>query len=139
MFLLHGIGSSADVWWIVINSLVHKGYEIVAPDMLGHGFSSAPDKAAYYTFQNLLLQSLTIFDRYMTNNEKRKCIIIAHSYGCSLATAMYQHRPAHISQLVLISGGGPTPLAAPVSEDEISPFGCMYNLLRPLLFCGVKR
>lgn len=80
VMLQHGIGASAEVWSIIINALVQRGFEVVAPDMLGHGLSSAPDKSNYYTFSNLLLQALTIFDRYMTD-DKRKCILIGHSYG----------------------------------------------------------
>lgn len=80
VMLLHGIGASADMWSLVLNALVSKGYEVIAPDMLGHGFSSAPSKSSYYSFNNLLLQALTIFDHYMIN-EKRKCILIGHSYG----------------------------------------------------------
>lgn len=78
--LIHGIGASADIWSVVMNSLVSKGYEVIAPDMLGHGFSSAPTKSGYYTFSSLVLQALTIFDHYMVNS-KRKCVLIGHSYG----------------------------------------------------------
>ncbi|KAJ8936010.1 hypothetical protein NQ314_012536 [Rhamnusium bicolor] len=73
-------GTSADIWALIINTLVCRGFEVVAPDMIGHGFSSAPDKPSCYNFNNLLHQALTIFDYYMTD-EKRKCILIGHSYG----------------------------------------------------------
>ncbi|KAJ8943965.1 hypothetical protein NQ318_013546 [Aromia moschata] len=116
IMLFHGIGTSADIWSIITTSLACRGFETVAPDILGHGFSSAPDKSNYYTFSNLLLQALTVFDHYMTD-EKQKCILIGHCYG----------------------GGGPTPLAPPVKENEITPFGCVYTLLHPLLYCGLKR
>ncbi|XP_056646507.1 protein ABHD8-like [Diorhabda sublineata] len=138
VILFHGIGTSADIWTIVINALTCRGYEVIAPDMLGHGFSSAPTKSTYYTFNNLLRQALTIFDHYM-GESKRKCVLIGHSYGCSLITAMYPHRAQKIGQLILISGGGPIPLAPPVKENEISPLGCAYTFLNPLLYCGVKR
>ncbi|CAG9855301.1 unnamed protein product [Phyllotreta striolata] len=138
IMLFHGIGTSADIWTLVINALSSRGYEVVAPDMLGHGFSSAPMKPSYYTFNNLLLQALTIFDHYMADS-KRKCVLIGHSYGCSLITALFPHRVQQIRQLILISSGGPTPLAPPVKDNEISPFGCIYTLLNPLLYCGVKR
>lgn len=72
---------SADVWSVLINALTTRNFEVIAPDMLGHGFSSAPDKASLYTFESLLVQLLTIFDHYMSVDEKRKCIIIGHSYG----------------------------------------------------------
>ncbi|KAJ8918676.1 hypothetical protein NQ315_014996 [Exocentrus adspersus] len=138
VMLQHGIGASAEVWSLIINGLVQRGFEVVAPDLVGHGLSSAPDKSKCYTFSNLILQTLTIFDHYMTDT-KRKCILIGHSFGCSLFTAIYPHRSKQIAQLILISGGGPTPLAPPVNENEISPFGCVYNILHPLLYCGLKR
>ncbi|KAJ8982832.1 hypothetical protein NQ317_010454 [Molorchus minor] len=128
IILFHGIGSSAEVWSIITNSLASKGFETVAPDMLGHGFSSAPDKSSCYTFNNLLFQALTVFDHFMTD-EKKEILI----------TAMYPHRAQQIAQLILISGGGPTPLAPSVKENEITPFGCVYTLLHPLLYCGLKR
>lgn len=42
-----------------------------------------------------------------------------------------------IVQLILISGGGPTPLAAPETERRMS-CNCS-TLLKPLVFCGLKR
>ncbi|RZC39497.1 abhydrolase domain-containing protein 8-like [Asbolus verrucosus] len=139
IILFHGIGNTADVWWSVINSLAYRGYEVIAPDMLGHGYSSTPDRASSYTFHNLLIHAITIFDHYTASDDKRKCILIGHSYGCSLISALYRHRASQIAQLILISGGGPTPLAAPVRNNEISPFGCVHTLFKPLLFCGLKR
>jgi hypothetical protein len=81
IILFHGIGNSADVWWSIINSLINKGYEVIAPDMLGHGYSSAPNKANSYTFHSLLIHAITIFDHYTATDDKRKCILIGHSYG----------------------------------------------------------
>lgn len=139
IFLFHGIGTSADIWWVVIKSLVNSGYEVVAPDMLGHGYSSAPDKKEFYAFQNLLLHALTIFDNYANSAENRKYILIGHSYGCSLVTALYHHRASFISKMILISGGGPTPLAPPVKEDELTHSECFQALIEPLICCGVNR
>lgn len=139
VFLFHGIGTSADIWWVVIKSLINKGYEVVAPDMLGHGYSSAPDKENYYSFQSLLLHAITIFDNYVNTEENRKCILIGHSYGCSFVTALYHHRASYISKMILISGGGPTPLAPPVKQDELTHSECFQAIIEPLIFCGVNR
>lgn len=81
VFLLHGIGSSAEVWWDVLQCLVCAGYEIVAPDMLGHGYSSVPDCAKAYSFSNLLKDTISIFDKYVSNTELEQCIVIGHSFG----------------------------------------------------------
>lgn len=52
---------------------------------------------------------------------------------------MYPHRAQQISEIILISGGGPTPLAPPAKNDELPPFSCIYNVLHPLFYCGLKR
>lgn len=52
---------------------------MLAPDMLGHGYSAAPDKASAYTFHRLLKDSIDIFDRFV--GEHRKCVVIGHAYG----------------------------------------------------------
>ncbi|GJQ67452.1 hypothetical protein Trydic_g5115 [Trypoxylus dichotomus] len=116
VMLLHGIGSTADVWWNIIYNLHSRGYEIIAPDMLGHGFSSAPNIIA---------------------SEERKAIIIGHSFGCSLGTAIARYRMQKIVQLILISGGGPTPLAAPANEQKMT-CNCA-TILKPFVLCGLKR
>jgi len=76
---LHGAGSSADTWTNLIEYFVTSGYEVIAPDMLGHGFSSAPDSKKAYTFACLLQDALQIFDTYITGD--KKCVLIAHGYG----------------------------------------------------------
>ncbi|KAL1492676.1 hypothetical protein ABEB36_010899 [Hypothenemus hampei] len=140
IILIHGLGSTAEIWNILMHNLSCKGFEVVALDLLGHGFSSAPNKASLYHFKNLLSQTIAVFDYFMQkDDDKRKCILIGHSYGCSLITALYPNRAAKIAQLVLISGGGPTPLAPPADLNHISPYGCAHNFCYPFMYCGLKR
>lgn len=77
--MIHGAGSSSEVWKNLINNLVQCGYECVAPDLLGHGLSSAPDKASHYTFHSFLQDMLCIFDRFVV--EGRSAVILGHGYG----------------------------------------------------------
>lgn len=58
--------------------------------------------------------------------------------SCSLATALYKHKAQQICQMVLISGGGPTPLVASV-QDHMSLYACLQTVFKPLLLCGMKR
>lgn len=134
LLLIHGAGSNCEVWQNLISHLVRGGYECVAPDLLGHGLSSAPDSASCYTFHSFLQDLLFIFDRFVT--EGRTAVILGHGYGCSLAAAIARYRPEQVIQLVLISGGGPTPLA-PRTPPSVSP--CLRACLEPLLMCGFKR
>lgn len=107
--------------------------------MLGHGFSSAPDKKKNYTFKSLLKHVTLIFDNYLAVDETRRCIVIGHSFGCSLATALYRCRSQQIIQLILISGGGPTPLAPPAIDTDTTLMDTLQFLVKPLLLCGMKR
>lgn len=73
------MGSSAELWSALLQHFTAAGYEVLAPDMLGHGYSAAPDKASAYTFHRLLKDSIDIFDRFV--GEHRKCVVIGHAYG----------------------------------------------------------
>lgn len=134
LFFLHGVGGSADIWSSQISYFVKQGYEVVAPDMLGHGFSSCPDKAKAYTFTKLFKDILTIFDAYVTEN--RQCIVFGHSYGCSFTIALARTRPEKICTLVMISSGGPTPLAPPPNMSKYPK--CVVGCLRRVLECKFK-
>ncbi|XP_049830462.1 uncharacterized protein LOC126272015 isoform X1 [Schistocerca gregaria] len=138
LYFLHGAGSSADIWLRVMKHFAKMGFEVVAPDMLGHGYSSAPDNPALYSFSNMLKDAVEIFDKFIS--EQQKCVIIGHAYGCSLAVAISRCRPQQVIQLVLISGGGPTPLA-PHTVDcrPVSNSACLMMCMQPLLKCGFRR
>ena len=86
LFMIHGVGGSASVWTPQIDHFTALGYEVVAPDLLGHGFSSVPDDPSSYTFSKLFRDVLTIFDHYVY--EGRPCAVFAHSYGSSFAAAL---------------------------------------------------
>ena len=41
LFFIHGVGGSSDVWKGQIDYFTDNGYEVIAPDLIGHGFSMA--------------------------------------------------------------------------------------------------
>lgn len=77
IFLIHGVGGSADVWQAQIDHFSSNGYEIVAADFVGHGFSCAPKQCAAYDFAEIKRDTMAVFDKYC----KRQNIVIGHSYG----------------------------------------------------------
>ena len=56
---------------------------------------------------------------------------------CSFASALACKYMSNVHQLVLISGGGPTPLAPPLSEGPVHCF--LRATLTPFLLCGMHR
>ncbi|XP_076221069.1 uncharacterized protein LOC116428917 isoform X2 [Nomia melanderi] len=133
---IHGFGSSADIFEHQLRYFSALGYPCIAPDMLGHGMSSAPGRSRDYHFNKLLKDLDTILCHYAFK-PGQKCVLVAHNYGCSFAAALACKYDSCIHQLVLISGGGPTPLAAPSSES--AGHCCLRAILAPFLMCGLHR
>jgi len=134
LFFIHGVGGSADMWSSQFSHFRSQGYHVIAPDMLGHGFSSCPDKAKSYTFTKLFKDILYVFDTYIPDD--RTCVIIGHSYGCSFSVALARARADKVVSLVLIASGGPTPLAPPPAISKYPSF--LVDCFRHVLECKFK-
>ncbi|KAL7643354.1 UNVERIFIED_CONTAM: hypothetical protein RMT77_006646 [Armadillidium vulgare] len=133
LLFLHGIGSSADVWNQQLWYFLSCGYEIVAPDLLGHGLSSAPSDKNFYRFSQMLEYICLVFDLFVPQG--RKCIVIGHNYGSALAAALARGRPSSVSLIVLASCGGPSPLV-PHSKNENALNSYVTRFLNPFISCG---
>ena len=79
LYFIHGAGGSADDWKRVMHFFAGRGYEVLALDLLGHGFSHTPKIEKFYTFKKLLGDVLAVFDAHISNG--RKAVIIGHGYG----------------------------------------------------------
>ncbi|KAF1385495.1 hypothetical protein PFLUV_G00108370 [Perca fluviatilis] len=77
LFFIHGVGGSLDIWGSQLDYFSKLGYEVITPDLAGHGASSAPHIAAAYTFYALAEDMRLIFKRYA----RKRNILIGHSYG----------------------------------------------------------
>lgn len=77
LFFVHGVGGSLDIWGSQLDFFSRLGYEVIAPDLAGHGASTAPQIAAAYTFYALAEDLRAIFKRYA----RKRNVLIGHSYG----------------------------------------------------------
>ena len=136
LIFLHGVGGSADIWSGQIGHFSGLGYTCVAPDMLGHGFSACPDKAKAYTFSRLFKDVLAIFDAYVP--DERRAVVFGHSYGCSFSVALARTRPERVCTLVLVAGGGPTPLAPPPNAPPQPGMKWVMAMVRRILECKAR-
>lgn len=77
---LHGFGSSAEIFEHQLQYFSSLGYPCIAPDMLGHGMSSAPGRSRDYHFGKLLKDLDAILHHYAFKSGE-KCVLVAHNYG----------------------------------------------------------
>jgi len=77
LFFVHGVGGSLDIWGSQLDFFSRLGYEVIAPDLAGHGASSAPQIDAAYTFYALAEDMRVLFKRYA----RKRNVLIGHSYG----------------------------------------------------------
>uniref|UniRef100_A0A8D3BHG0 Protein ABHD8 n=1 Tax=Scophthalmus maximus TaxID=52904 RepID=A0A8D3BHG0_SCOMX len=128
LFFVHGVGGSLDIWGSQLDFFSRLGYEVIAPDLAGHGASSAPQIAAAYTFYALAEDVRLIFKRYA----RKRNILIGHSYGVSFCTFLAHEYPEQIHKMVMINGGGPTALEPSLCSIFNLPT-CVLHCLSPLL------
>ncbi|KAM6169010.1 protein ABHD8 isoform 2-T3 [Erethizon dorsatum] len=128
LFFIHGVGGSLAIWKEQLDFFVRLGYEVVAPDLAGHGASSAPQVAAAYTFYALAEDMRAIFKRYA----KKRNVLIGHSYGVSFCTFLAHEYPDLVHKVIMINGGGPTALEPSICSIFNMPT-CVLHCLSPCL------
>ncbi|NWZ41396.1 ABHD8 protein, partial [Brachypodius atriceps] len=128
LFFIHGVGGSLDIWKEQLEFFSELGYEVVAPDLAGHGCSSAPPVAAAYTFYALAEDMRAVFKRYA----KKRNILIGHSYGVSFCTFLAHEYPELVHKVIMINGGGPTALEPSLCSIFTLP-PCVLHCLSPCL------
>ncbi|MEJ2862477.1 alpha/beta fold hydrolase [Actinomycetospora flava] len=102
VLLVHGIAGSAHTWSPLLAQMARRREtrRFVAPDLLGHGSSSAPwadySLGGYATGLRDLLVSLG----------HTRATVVGHSLGGGVAQQFAFQFPQHTSRLVLIDSGG---------------------------------
>ena len=98
LILLHGIGSSIEIWDDLINELPHY-FQVVAVDLLGFGKSPKSKNNAY----NLESQVEALFDTLRHLKIKGPIVLCGHSLGGLVAIEFAKQHPKNIQQLILCS------------------------------------
>ncbi len=126
LLLIHGFCASTYVWRSVFLPLAEKGFRVIAPDLLGFGFSDKP-RSGDYTFDSQARLVLGLMDHLGIE----KATVVGSSYGGAVAATCAIDAPRRVSKLILIGAvinDEPVqqPLArlatAPVIGDLVTPF-----------------
>jgi len=100
VLFIHGGGAGADTW---ARNIAATGTvaQALAPDLLGHGFTDAPDLTGLVPQQ---AQVDHLF-RFIDALGLRDCTLVGSAYGALFAVLMYFQRPDLVRRLVLVGSG----------------------------------
>ena len=129
VLLIHGITSSSRTWREVIPGLA-EDFEVIAPDLLGHGRSGKPrgdySLGAYASGLRDLLAVLDV----------EKVTVVGHSLGGGIAMQFAYQFPERLERLVLVDSGGLGEEVSLVLRAATLPGA---EVVLPLLFGPVPR
>jgi pimeloyl-ACP methyl ester carboxylesterase len=125
MLLIHGFASSNLVWSKVLIELAEAGFRVIAPDLLGYGYSGKP-KELEYTIKR---QSEMVI-KLMGQLEIPHAVVVGSSYGGAVAATIALDQPQLVDKLVLVgavTNNRPTRyllmrlFGSPIIGDILSP------------------
>lgn len=112
LILLHGIGASAERWSRVIPTL-SRDYRVIAPDIIGFGYSDKP--LVEYTMDFFI----DFFESFLDNLGISEASIIGSSLGGHIATEFAIRFPHMVEKLVLVSPAGMMRKSTPTLDRYI--------------------
>lgn len=118
--LVHGAWQAPYVWDAVQSSLINKGHKVIVVELPGHGTNTtAPQNLTLDVYRDKVIEAISKVDG--------KVILVGHSMGGMVVTAVAEKIPAKISKLVYIgaflpaSGQALTDLAFSDPDSKLGP------------------
>ena len=122
---LAGLGSGATAGFPrVISGSPLAAHQAILPDWLGCGYSDRPERFSY-----TITDHADTIAYLLDTLQRKRCVLVGHSFGGSVAITLAAQRPDLVSQLFLAeanldSGGGlVSQRVAAMSEDEFVSHG----------------
>lgn len=99
LVLIHGLGASTR-WWDRVVPALAASYRVIRVDLLGHGQSAKPDGGGYAIAQQARLVGQALDQLGVSH-----AIVVGHSTGGYVATALAEQRGDLVTALALIDTG----------------------------------
>ena len=113
--LIHGLTANADDWESTANALAPAGFRVLAPDLPGHGQSSAPKDPTAYQMASIadLLHGLAVALDLVP------AVIVGNSMGGAIAQEYALRHRGDVTALVLVDSAGDMrqPIARPPGHE----------------------
>jgi pimeloyl-ACP methyl ester carboxylesterase len=126
MILIHGFASSNLVWSKVLLELADAGFRVIAPDLLGYGYSGKP-RELDYTIGSQARMIVSLLKQLGIT----RAAVVGSSYGGAVAATLVLDNPGLIEKLVLVgavTNNAPRRFllmrlfGSPIIGDILSPF-----------------
>jgi len=98
VLLLHGKNFSGAYWAPTMRALMAQGFRVVAPDQIGFGKSSKPERYQF-SFSQLALNTMALLDSIGVE----LAAVVGHSMGGMLASRIALDYPERTERLVLVN------------------------------------
>lgn len=97
LLLIHGYTASTAVWRTVAPSLAERGFQVIALDLVGFGYSSKP---AWFDYS--IQSQARVVSRFMNRLGVGKATVVGSSYGGAVASTLALDYPERVEKLVLV-------------------------------------
>lgn len=127
--LIHGSGpgvTSYANWRVVIPALA-EDFHVVAPDMVGFGFSERPDNVQY-GLQTWADQVVGLMDKLGIE----KAHLVGNSFGGAIALRIATQHPERVNKLVLMGSMG-VPFAITPALERVWGYEASFENMRKVL------
>ncbi|HEY0050378.1 MAG TPA: alpha/beta hydrolase, partial [Pyrinomonadaceae bacterium] len=97
LLLIHGYTASTAVWRAVAPLLAERGFQVIALDLVGFGYSSKP---AWFDYS--IQSQARVVSRFMNRLGVGKATVVGSSYGGAVASTLALDYPERVEKLVLV-------------------------------------
>ncbi|TGD88242.1 alpha/beta fold hydrolase [Mycolicibacterium sp. CH28] len=112
VLLLHGSGAGVSAWanWRGLIPALSQDFRVIAPDLVGFGYTEAPDSLQFSIFDTWIAQILALLDELGIE----KTHVVGNSFGGGLALHLATRHANRLDRITLMGAGG---VAMPLSAE----------------------
>ena len=127
--LIHGSGPGVSAWanWRLVLPELARNFRVIAPDMVGFGFSERPAHAKY-DMDTWVAQAVGLIDALGL----QKAHVVGNSFGGAIALALAIRHPERVERLALMGSVG-VPFPITPGLDAVWGYQPSFEAMRGLL------
>lgn len=129
ILMIHGSGPGVSAWanWRLNMPVLAQQARVIAPDMVGFGFSDRP-AGQRYSMDNWVAQAVGVLDAL----DVERADLVGNSFGGGLALALAIRHPRRVRRLVLMGAAG-VPFTITPGLDAVWGYEPSFASMRALM------